>query len=277
MPRFTTLLSLLTLVGVSVLFFLVAGQRLAERNLRAMILSDRATAALQANDPLKAEELLTQVGALNPETPNLWTRRALARMSLGQYEEAVVAAMEELKDKPTDINTIGLLGAAQILSDDPDAGDETLTVGHQIDPSNRPIVQNLSELRRMQQRPAEAAEILDGYLTENPSDMFFQFKRAMADVAGDLPDHRRADVVSYLKTGRATAGVYVIGCAIDLRDGKPEEARLKLAQASKIASPQDMQKMMEDIFFREHITALQLGGDVPQTEDPPLPLVTPSS
>jgi hypothetical protein len=75
----------------------------------------------------------------------------------------------------------------------------------------------------------------------------------MADVAGDLPQQRRRDISEAIATGNATAGIYVVGAAIDFRDGQPDAAREKLELANQRSTAQDMRTMLEDEFFRDHI------------------------
>lgn len=253
MTRLPLVLASAALAGVFVLFLLFLGQRGANRELRAMILNDRANAALSANGGADAELLLAEVYDLNPDTPMIWRRRAIARMMAGQNFEAIAAAREHLKQNPGDTGMSALLGAAQILTKDYDGADQTLTSALQIAPNQRDLVQNLTELRRLQKRPAEAAKLIDLYLAQNPSDGFFQFKRAMADVAGDLPAQRRKEIADAIAAGNATAGVYVVAAAIDFRDGKPDGARQKLEEANKRSNGQDMRTMLEDEFFRDHL------------------------
>lgn len=260
MNRLPVTLSAAALAGVVVLFFLYLGQRGTDRELRAMILNERANAALNANAGADAEALLAEVYELNPNTPAVWRRRAIARMMAGQTAEAVNAAKEHLKSNPGDTGMSALLGAAQILTKDYDGADATLTSGLQIAPNQRDLVQNLSELRRLQKRPADAAKLIDGYLVVVPTDGFFQYKRAMADVAGDLSSQRRKEIADAIAGGNATAGIYVVGAAIDFRDGKPDAARQKLEEANKRATAQDMRTMLEDEFFRDHIQFNQPGA-----------------
>jgi len=253
MSRLPIILASAALAGVLILFLLFLGQRSTSRELRAMILNERANAALNANAGADAEVLLAEVFELKPETPALWRRRAIARMMAGQNFEAITAAREHLRANPGDTGMSALLGAAQILTRDYDGADQTLTSGLQIAPLQRDLVQNLSELRRLQKRPADAAALIDQFLAENPDDGFFQFKRAMADVAGDLPQQRRRDISEAIATGNATAGIYVVGAAIDFRDGQPDAAREKLELANQRSTAQDMRTMLEDEFFRDHI------------------------
>jgi len=256
------------LAGVLILFLLFLGQRGTNRELRAMILNERANAALNANAGADAETLLAEVYELNPDTPAVWRRRAIARMMSGQTAEAVNAAKEHLKANPGDTGMSALLGAAQILTKDYEGADQTLTAGLQIAPNQRDLVQNLSELRRLQKRPADAAVLIDGYLAQNPTDGFFQYKRAMADVAGDLTQQRRKEIADAISGGNATAGIYVVGAAIDFRDGKPDAARQKLEEANKRATAQDMRTMLEDEFFRDHIQFNQPGAQAPAAAAP---------
>lgn len=248
-------LASLALVGVVVLFFLLLGQRSANRELRAMILSDRADALIKAGSGAEAEVMLEEAAALDSGTPDVWRRRAVVRMMTGQHYEAMTAAREHLKIHPDDAQVSTLLGAAQILTRDYDGADKTLTAALQMAPLHRDLLQNLSELRRLQKRPQEAAALIDLYLVKNPRDDFFVFKRAMADVAGDLPPERREKVAAAIHAGNASAAVYVVAAAIDFRDNKPEEARDKLRQAGKRAGAEDMQTMLQDQFFRSHIQA----------------------
>jgi tetratricopeptide (TPR) repeat protein len=261
-------LSIAALAGVLILFLLFLGQRSTARELRAMILNERANAALNANAGADAETLLAEVYELNPDTPAVWRRRAIARMMAGQTSEAIIAAKEHLTANPGDTGMSALLGAAQILSKDYDGADQTLTSGLQIAPNQRDLVQNLSELRRLQKRPADAAVLIDGFLAQNPTDGFFQFKRAMADVAGDLNSQRRKEINDAIAGGNATAGIYVVAAAIDFRDGKPDAARQKLEEANKRATAQDMRTMLEDEFFRDHIQFNQPGAQAPAAGAP---------
>ena len=254
------LLSGIALAGVLILFLLYLGQRGTNRELRAMVLNERANAALNANAGADAETLLAEVYELNPDTPAVWRRRAIARMMAGQTAEAVNAAKEHLKANPGDTGMSALLGAAQILTRDYEGADQTLTAGLQIAPNQRDLVQNLSELRRLQKRPADAAALIDGFLAQNPTDGFFQYKRAMADVAGDLPQQRRKEIADAIAGGNATAGIYVVAAAIDFRDGKADAARQKLEEANRRATAQDMRTMLEDEFFRDHIQFNQPGA-----------------
>lgn len=248
-------LASLALAGVVVLFFLFLGQRSANRELRAMVLSDRVDVLIKAGSGAEAEAMLEEAAELDPGTPDLWRRRAVVRMMTGQHFEAMTAAREHLKNQPNDAQVSTLLGAAQILTRDYDGADQTLTAALQVAPLHRDLLQNLSELRRLQKRPDEAAALIDLYLVKNPGDDFFVFKRAMADVAGDLPQERRDKVASAIQTGNASAAVYVVAAAIDFHDGKPEDAREKLRQAGKRAGAGDMQTMLQDQFFRSHIQA----------------------
>jgi tetratricopeptide (TPR) repeat protein len=184
-------------------------------------------------------------------------------MMSGQTFEAITAAQEHLKANPGDTGMSALLGAAQILAKDYDGADQSLTAALQIAPNQRDLVQNLSELRRLQKRPADAAALIDGFLAQNPTDGFFQYKRAMADVAGELPPQRRTEIAEAIEGGNATAGIYVVAAAIDFRDGKPDAARLKLEEANKRATAQDMRTMLEDEFFRDHIQFNQPGAQAP--------------
>ena len=261
-------ISIAALAGVLILFLLYLGQRGTARELRAMILNERANAALNANAGADAETLLAEVFELNPDTPAVWRRRAIARMMSGQTAEAIIAAQEHLKANPGDTGMSALLGAAQILTKDYDGADATLTAGLQVAPNQRDLVQNLSELRRLQKRPADAAALIDGFLAQNPADGFFQFKRAMADVAGDLPQQRRTEIVEAVEGGNATAGIYVVAAAIDFRDGKPDAARQKLEEANKRATAQDMRTMLEDEYFRDHIQFNQPGAQAPASAAP---------
>ena len=269
-------LSAAALVGVLILFLLFLGQRGTARELRAMILNERANAALNANAGADAETLLAEVYELNPDTPAVWRRRAIARMMAGQTSEAIIAAKEHLTANPGDTGMSALLGAAQILSKDYDGADQTLTAGLQIAPNQRDLVQNLSELRRLQKRPADAAVLIDGFLAQNPTDGFFQFKRAMADVAGDLTAQRRKEINDAIDGGNATAGIYVVAAAIDFRDGKPDAARGKLEMANQRATAQDMRTMLEDEFFRDHIQFNQPGAQAPAAGAPATAPATPA-
>ena len=263
MNRLPVALSAAALAGVVLLFFLYLGQRGTDRELRALILNERANAALNANAGADAEVLLAEVYELNPDTPAVWRRRAIARMMAGQTAEAVNAAKEHLKANPGGTGMSALLGAAQILTKDYEGADATLTSGLQVAPNQRDLVQNLSELRRLQKRPADAAQLIDGYLAQVPNDGFFQYKRAMADVAGDLSSQRRKEIADAISGGNATAGIYVVAAAIDFRDGKPDAARGKLEEANKRATAQDMRTMLEDEFFRDHIQFNQPGAQAP--------------
>jgi len=258
--RLALVLSLAALAGVLLLFLLFLGQRGTNRELRAMILNERANAALNANAGADAETLLAEVFELNPDTPAVWRRRAIARMMAGQTFEAITAAKEHLKANPGDTGMSAILGAAQILGKDYDGADQTLTSALQIAPNQRDLVQNLSELRRLQERPADAAVLIDGFLARNPTDGFFQFKRAMADVAGDLDQQRRKEIADAIKGDNATSGIFVVAAAIDFRDGKPDAARQKLEMANQRATAQDMRTMLEDEFFRDHIQFNQPGA-----------------
>jgi tetratricopeptide (TPR) repeat protein len=253
MSKLPTILSSLALAGVVVLFLLFFAQRSSQRELRAMILNERANAALSANAAAEADELLGEVLDLNPDTPNVWRRRAIARMMAGQNYEAIAAAREHLAENPADTGMSALLGAALILTKDYDGADQTLVTALQAAPLQRDLIQNLSELRRLQDRPAEAAALIDQYLEQNPQDGFFQYKRAMAEVDGDLTDKRRRDIAAAIAEGNASAGIYVVAAAIDFKDGNADQARQKLEAASQRASMQDMRTMLEDVFFREYI------------------------
>jgi tetratricopeptide (TPR) repeat protein len=257
MNRLPVVLSSLALAGVVVLFILFLGQRSTDRELRAMVLNERANVALNAGASAEAEAILAEVFSLNPETPGLWRRRAIARMMSGKNFEAITAAREHLQQSPDDTGMAALMGAAQILTKDFDGADQTLTTALQTAPLQRDLVQNLSELRRLQKRPADAAKLLDEYLAANPADGFFQYKRAMADVAGDLPDSRRTQIKEAIDSGNATGGVYVVAAAIDFRDGKADAAREKLEMANARSTPEDIRTMLEDVFFRDHMQFTQ--------------------
>lgn len=261
--RLPLYLSAAALAGVALLFVLYLGQRGATRELRAMVLNERANAALNASAGAEAEVLLAEVADLAPDTAALWRRRAIARMLAGQHAEAIDAAREHLKDSPGDTAISALLGAAQILTRDFSGAEESLTSALKIAPNQRDLVQNLSELRRLQNRPTEAALLIDEFLAQNPNDGFFQFKRAMADVAGDLPEQRRKEIAAAIAGGSATGGVYVVAAAIDFRDGKPDEARRKLELANTRSSAQDMRTMLEDEFFRGFVQFDGAGAAAP--------------
>ena len=243
-----------------VLLFLVIGLHSQVRDLRAMVLNDRANLALNTGAGAEAEAMLAEVAALAPDTPALWKRRALARMVAGQPSEAAEAARQFLQLNPGDPSMSALLSAAQIRASEFDDAEQTLTSALQLNPLQRDLMQNLSELRRLQGRPAEAAMIIDQYLAANPTDGFFQYKRAMADVAGNLSDDRRKEITKAIKTGDATAGIYVVGAAIDFRDDNPAAARAKLGEASRRASPQDMRTMLEDVFFASYLQFAPAGA-----------------
>ncbi len=251
--RLPLILAIVALAGVVILSFLYFVQRSATRELRAMVLSEQATAALNAGAGAQASDLLEEVYRLAPGTPMIWRRRAIAYMVEGDNAQAIDAAKNQLDRTPGDSGMSALLGAAQILARDYEGAEQTLTAALQINPNQRDLVQNLSELRRLQDRPADAAALIDGYLAQNPNDGFFQYKRAMADVAGDLGDERREEISEAVAGGDATAGVYVVAAAIDFRDGKPDAARQKLEEANRRATAQDMRTMLEDEFFRDHI------------------------
>lgn len=253
MSKTPTILASLALAGVVVLFLLFFAQRSSQRELRAMILNERANAALNANAAADADEILGEVLQLNPDTPNLWRRRAIARMMAGKNFEAITAAREHLSENPGDTGMSALLGAALILTKDYDGADQTLVTALQAAPLQRDLIQNLTELRRLQDRPAEAATLIDQYLEQNPDDGFFQYKRAMAEVDGDLTDKRRREIAAAIAEGNASAGIYVVGAAIDFRDGKADQARAKLDAASQRATMQDMRMMLEDVLFRDYI------------------------
>ena len=270
-PPSRLFLYLVFVVGAAsvILFFLVIGLRGQVRDLRAMVLNDRANSALNAVAVAEAETLLAEVAVLAPETPALWSRRAVARMVAGQPAEAAYAARQSLQQNPSDPSTSALLSAAQIRISEFDSAEETLTSALEFNPLQRDLMQNLSELRRLQSRPAEAALIIDQYLEANPTDGFFQYKRAMADVAGNLTEDRRKKITEAIQAGDATAAIYVVGAAIDFRDEKPEAARAKLEDASRRASPQDMRTMLEDTFFAPYLQFGPAGAQAaPQTPPP---------
>ena len=243
-----------------ILLFLVLGLRGQVRELRAMVLNDRANVALNLGAGADAEALLAEVATLAPETPALWNRRALARMVAGQPAEAAEAARMFLKQNPGDPGMSALLSAAQIRASDFEGAEQTLTAALELNPLQRDLMQNLSELRRLQGRPGDAAVIIDQYLAANPNDGFFQYKRAMADVAGDLSDERRKEIADAVKGGDATAGIFVVAAAIDFKDGKADAARGKLEEASRRASPQDMRTMLEDAFFAQYLQFAPAGA-----------------
>lgn len=243
-----------------VLFFLILGLRGQVRELRAMVLNDRANVALNLGAGADAEALLAEVATLAPETPALWNRRALARMVAGQPAEAAEAARQFLQQNPGDPGMSALLSAAQIRASDFAGAEQTLTSALELNPLQRDLMQNFSELRRLQGRPADAAMIIDQYLAAAPGDGFFQYKRAMADVAGDLSDKRREEIAEAVESDDATAGIYVVAAAIDFRDGKADAARSKLEEASRRASPQDMRTMLEDAFFAQYVQFAPAGA-----------------
>lgn len=251
-----------------VLLFLVLGLRGQVRELRAMVLNDRANVALNLGAGADAEALLAEVADLAPDTPALWNRRALARMVAGQPAEAAEAARQFLKQNPGDPGMSALLSAAQIRASDFEGAEQTLTSALELNPLQRDLMQNFSELRRLQGRPVDAAVIIDQYLAANPNDGFFQYKRAMADVAGELSDERREEIADAIKGGDATAGIYVVAAAIDFRDGKAEAARGKLEEASRRASPQDMRTMLEDAFFAQYLQFAPAGAEAAPAPSP---------
>lgn len=243
-----------------ILLFLVLGLRGQVRELRAMVLNDRANVALNLGAGADAEALLAEVATLAPDTPALWNRRALARMVAGQPAEAAEAARMFLQQNPGDPGMSALLSAAQIRASDFEGAEQTLTAALELNPLQRDLMQNFSELRRLQGRPADAAVIIDQYLAANPNDGFFQYKRAMADVAGDLTDERREEIAEAVKGGDATAGIFVVAAAIDFKDGNADAARGKLEEASRRASPQDMRTMLEDAFFAQYLQFAPAGA-----------------
>ena len=236
-----------------ILLVVVLGLRGQTRELRVMVLNDRANLALNLGAGADAEALLAEVAALAPDTPALWNRRALARMIAGQPAEAADAARQFLRQNPGDPGMSALLSAAQIRASDFDGAEQTLTSALGLNPLQRDLMQNFSELRRLQGRPADAAVLIDQYLAVNPADGFFQYKRAMADVAGDLPDDRRRQIAEAIRGGDATAGIYVVAAAIDFRDGNADAARAKLEEASRRSGPDDMRTMLEDSFFAQYL------------------------
>jgi predicted Zn-dependent protease len=256
-PGGRSLLAAAALVGVIILFILFLGQRSSIRELRAMVLNERANSALAAGDGVEAGRLLDEVAALDSDTAGLWRRRAVAHMMAGQPFEAATAAREHLKINPGDAATSALLSAAQITARDYDGAEETLVAALEIAPNQRDLVQNFSELRRLQRKPGEAAAIIDRYLAQNPGDGFFLFKRVMAEVAGELTAERRKAIADSIAAGQATAAIYVVGAAIDFRDGNPDAAREKLGQAGQRTSPQELRTMLEDEFFRDFLTSAQ--------------------
>jgi predicted Zn-dependent protease len=243
-----------------ILLFLVLGLRGQVRELRAMVLNDRANVALNMGAGADAEAMLAEVATLAPDTPALWNRRALARMVAGQPAEAAEAARQFLQQNPGDPGMSALLSAAQIRASDFQGAEQTLTTALELNPLQRDLMQNFSELRRLQGRPADAAMIIDRYLAANPGDGFFQYKRAMADVAGDLSDERREEIAEAVKGDDATAGIYVVAAAIDFKDGNADAARGKLEEASRRASPQDMRTMLEDAFFAQYLQFAPAGA-----------------
>jgi len=250
-----TLLAAAALVGVVILLVLFLGQRGEVRSLRAIVLNERANSALAAGDGAEAGKLLDEVAALDSATPGLYRRRAIAHMMAGQPFEATTAAREHLKLNPGDAATSALLSAAQITARDYEGAEKTLVAALELSPGQRDLVQNFSELRRIQRKPGEAAAIIDRYLAQNPGDGFFLFKRVMAEVAGELTNERRKAVADSIKNGQATAAIYVVGAAIDFRDGKPDDARAKLAEAGQRTTPQELRTMLEDEFFRDFLPA----------------------
>jgi predicted Zn-dependent protease len=263
-------LTLVALAGMVILFFLYLGQRSANRELRAMVLSDRADALITAGDAPGAEALLLEVEDLDSSTPQVQRRLAVTRMMTGNYFDAIAAAREHLAEEPGDVGTVALLGAAQILTQDFNGAEQTLTAALATAPLQRDLVQNLSELRRLQKRPADSAALIDQYLSRNPGDGFFLYKRAMADVAGELPQERRDAVAKALESGNPTAVDFVVGAAMDFRDGRPEDALEKLRRANQRATAREMQTLLEDEFFRSY---LQLASSAPVA---PAPTPTPA-
>jgi len=257
MSRISIIFSAIALAGVLLLSVFQFLQYEASREVRAMILDDRADVALRNQDAALALKLLTEIHKINPDTPGIWRRIAIAYMMAGQPKEAVAAAQGHLSESPGDTGMSALLGAAQIMTKDYDGADRTLVSALQLAPSQRDLVQNLAELRRLQRRPGDAAKLIDQYLVQNPNDGFFQFKRAMAEVAGELSDTRRKDTAAAIAGGKASAGIYVVAAAIDFRDGNPEAARQKLEEARRRSTEQDMRTMLEDEFFRDHLTLTQ--------------------
>lgn len=255
MSRISLVLSVIALIATAALAYLFSAQKQDLRQLRAMVLNDRAEALLARNAPSEAEALYAQVATLDPASVDLWKKRAIARMLSGKNTDAIAAAREQLKIRPDDSGTSALLGAALILEKDYDGADQTLTAALKLSPLQRDLVQNLSELRRLQKRPADAAKVLDEYLAAHPEDGFLQYKRAMADVAGDLPAARRKGISEAVVSGKAAADVYVVASAIDFKDGKNEAAAQKLQEAAKRASMQDINTMLQDDFFRAYISS----------------------
>jgi tetratricopeptide (TPR) repeat protein len=246
-------LTLVAIASVLLLFIFHFSQRSAIRELRAMVLSDRADALILAGDGNGAEALLLDAEDLDSSTPRVQRRLAVARMMAGRHLEAIEAAKEHLRQERNDVGTMALLGAAQILSQDFNGAEQTLTTALVVAPLNRDLVQNLSELRRTQKRPGEAAALIDQYLSRNPGDGFFTYKRAMADVAGELPQERREAVAATIKSGNATAPDFVLAAAIDFRDGRPDLGLEKLRQANQRATSQEMQTLLEDEFFQAYL------------------------
>lgn len=124
----------------------------------------------------------------------------------------------------------------------------------------------VAEKRRpdqLQESPTDRPVPVDKQPAQNTSEGFAQFKAAMADVAGNLPQQRRKEIADAIAAGNATAGIYVVSAAIDFRDGKPDSARKKLEEANKRATAQEMRTMLGEEFFHDHIQFNQTGVQTP--------------
>lgn len=134
-------------------------------------LKEKGNLEYQNNNFDKALEYYSQALEIDPENPILWSNKSAALLKLEKADEAVVAAAEATKRKPTWSKAWNRLISALILKEDYDSARKSISKALAIDPNNNTAKQLLKEVNKKEFCTLKKEELDgDGEDTEDEGD-----------------------------------------------------------------------------------------------------------
>lgn len=205
----------------------------------------------------RAAELFKESLELNPNVENAHYQLAFLLVSKEDREGAIIEAEKELKSYPNNAKAVTLIGTLHMLEGNKDEAEESLLRAIEIDPLQRDAVQNLSQLYREQEQASKSVEILTNYLALRPMDAFLQYKLQMSFISGGRVSRIVGPLQRRIDANKANAADYILAMAIQLANSNEKEAHAALSEALKRANTKDIERLLQDPFFKDYIETIK--------------------
>ena len=213
-----------------------------------------AAAAVSQRDFAQAQKLLREARQLDPSAPGVDYQLATVAFAQGQLEEAKTCLNRSLARRDAVADSNNLLGAILLRENDLPAAISCLQAASEADPKMVQPYVNLASAYRLNFEPLKAVPVLRTASGLNPAQRsVYEFRTRLALLeAGETNDIQK-QLSEKLAAGEVEADWLLTAAALDLRQGRTDQAAVRLEQARQALAPDLFKVMLDDRAFKAHL------------------------